>query len=128
MRFSRRRQGLPVYGYDISETVVSNIENKILPYREVGAQELLDKSNITMTDMAGVVRNTDIIFVPIQTPHDPMYEGTTRIPESRVDFNYDWLKSGIQDLANEIESQGQDKVVIIISTVLPALLKKSSLC
>ena len=55
----------------ISETVVSNIENKILPYREVGAQELLDKSNITMTDMAGVVRNTDIIFVPIQTPHGP---------------------------------------------------------
>jgi len=117
-------KGYPVYGYDISETVVSNIENKILPYREVGAQELLDKSNITMTDMAGVVRNTDIIFVPIQTPHDPMYEGTTRIPESRVDFNYDWLKSGIQDLANEIESQGQDKVVIIISTVLPGTIER----
>ena len=40
-------KGYPIYGYDISETVVSNIENKILPYREVGAQELLDKSNIS---------------------------------------------------------------------------------
>ena len=117
-------KGYPVYGYDISETVVSNIENKILPYREVGAQDLLDKSEIKMTDMAGVVRNTDIIFVPIQTPHDPMYEGVTRIPDSRVDFNYDWLKSGIQDLSKEIEKQGQDKVVIIISTVLPGTIER----
>ena len=36
-------KGYPIFGYDISETVVSNIEKRILPYREVGAQELLDK-------------------------------------------------------------------------------------
>ena len=117
-------KGYPIFGYDISETVVSNIEKRILPYREVGAQELLDKHNITMTDIAGVVSNTDIIFVPIQTPHDPVYEGTTRLPDSRVDFDYGWLKSGIKNLSDEIEKQGEDKVVIIISTVLPGTIER----
>ena len=117
-------KGYPIFGYDISETVVSNIEKRILPYREVGAQELLDKHNITMTDIAGVVSNTDIIFVPIQTPHDPVYEGTTRLPDSRVDFDYGWLKSGIKNLSEEIEKQGEDKVVIIISTVLPGTIER----
>ena len=70
-----------------------------------------------------MVLNSEIIFVPIQTPHDPKYEGVTRIPNKRIDFDYSFLKSGIENLSASIEKNGQDKVVIIISTVLPGTIR-----
>ena len=44
-------------------------------------------------------KNSEIIFVPIQTPHDPQYEGVTRIPDKRIDFDYSYLIDGIKDLS-----------------------------
>lgn len=69
-------------------------------------------------------RNLILFFVPIQTPHDPLYEGVTRIPDERVDFNYEYLVSGMKKLSDEIEKQKKDKVVIIISTVLPGTIRR----
>lgn len=117
-------KGHNVWGYDISPQVKEILETKKLPYREIWAQEHLDKSNIKFTNLSEVVNNSEIIFVPIQTPHDERYEGTTRIPEDRVDFDYTYLKAGLKDLSEEIEKQGDDKVVIIISTVLPGTIER----
>lgn len=117
-------KGHKVWGYDISPEVEKIISTKTLPYREIWAQDHLDKSEIKFSSIADVVENSEIIFVPIQTPHDERFEGTTRIPEERVDFDYTFLKAGIKDLADEIERQGQEKVVIIISTVLPGTVDR----
>ena len=38
-----------------------------------------------------VVLHADIVFVLVQTPHHPDYEGTQRLPEARVDFDYRFL-------------------------------------
>jgi len=79
-------------------------------------------------DLTTMVQSCDIIFVPIQTPHDPKYEGVTRIPEERVDFDYSYLKAGIKQLAESIECncRGTSRVitVIIISTVLPGTIDR----
>jgi len=117
-------KGHKIFGYDIDSNVKNILDSKVLPYREEGAPELLKNHNINWCDISEVVKNSDIIFVPIQTPHLPKYEGTTRLPEERVDFDYTWLKSGMKVLADEIKSQGQDKIVIIISTVLPGTIRK----
>jgi len=117
-------RGHNVVGYDISNEVKNIIDAKKLPYREIWAQEHLDKSKIEFVDVEKVVEHSEIIFVPIQTPHDPLYEGTTRLPDERVDFDYTWLKSGLKTLSDEIEKQGEDKVVIVISTVLPGTIRK----
>jgi UDPglucose 6-dehydrogenase len=117
-------KGHKVFGYDIDQNVKSILDTKVLPYREEGAPELLKKHNIIWSSVAELVSNSDIIFVPIQTPHNPKYEGTTRLPDERVDFDYSWLKSGIKILSEEIEKQGCDKIVIIISTVLPGTIRK----
>ncbi len=117
-------KGHKVCGFDIDPNVENIIKTKKLPYQEEGAQELLDKSNLKFTDMEDVVKSSEIIFVPIQTPHERLYEGDTRIPDTRVDFNYTALKSGMKDLSDEIEKQGEDKVVIIISTVLPGTMER----
>ena len=117
-------RGHSVVGYDISEQVKNIIEAKKIPYREKWAQSHLDKSKIEFLPIAEVVRRSEIIFVPIQTPHHPEYEGTTKIPDKRIDFNYDYLKAGLKVLSAEIEKQGEDKVVIIISTVLPGTIRR----
>jgi UDPglucose 6-dehydrogenase len=117
-------KGHTIYGYDIDDNVENIIKNKKLPYREEGAQELLNKSNINWSSMSEVVQNSEIIFVPIQTPHNEKYEGVTRLPEERVDFDYTWLKSGLKNLAEEIKKQGEDKIVVIISTVLPGTIRR----
>ncbi|MCG2722648.1 MAG: nucleotide sugar dehydrogenase [Thermodesulfovibrionales bacterium] len=117
-------KGHDVVGYDISEQVKNIVEAKKIPYKEIWAQEHLDKSKIRFVSVADVVSHSEIIFVPIQTPHDPAYEGITRIPEKRIDFDYTWLKAGVRTLSDEIEKQGKDKVVVIISTVLPGTIRR----
>jgi len=116
--------GHSVSGYDINPQVKEILQSRKLPYREAGAQELLNNHNIKWSEISELVSNSDIIFVPIQTPHDPRYEGITRLPEERVDFDYTWLKNGLESLSNEIEKQGEDKIVVIISTVLPGTIRR----
>ena len=117
-------KGHNVMGFDIAESVKNIIQTKKIPYKEEGAQELLSKSNIKFASVSEVVKHSEIIFVPIQTPHDPLYEGVTRIPEKRVDFDYKYLIDGMKVLSDEIEKLKQDKVVIIISTVLPGTIRR----
>ena len=117
-------KGHSVCGYDINPNVQAILETKTLPYREIWAQDHLEKSNIKFSSVEEVVSNSEIIFVPIQTPHDKRFEGTTRIAEDRVDFDYTFLKAGIKSLSDEIEKQGEEKVVIIISTVLPGTVER----
>ena len=117
-------KGHDVIGYDISENVKNIIEAKKIPYKEIWAQDYLDKSNIKFESLDNVVEHSEIIFVPIQTPHDPLYEGITRIPDKRVDFDYSYLKDGMKKLSDSIEKQKKDKVVIIISTVLPGTIRQ----
>jgi len=117
------QKGHEVYGYDISSAVKTILDTKELPYREEGASELLQNHNINFCDVENMVKNSDIIFVPIQTPHDPYFEGTTRLPDERVDFDYTYLKDGLKTLSDEIDRQGSEKIVIIISTVLPGTVR-----
>ena len=75
-------------------------------------------------DCDEVVEFSDIIFVPIQTPHDPFYDGVTRLPNTRVDFDYSFLKKGMENLSEKIDKLGKDKIVVIISTVLPGTINR----
>ena len=116
-------RGHSVIGYDPSDQVKTIVDTKKLQYREIWAQKHLDKSKIKIKSIEEVVKHSEIIFVPIQTPHGDKFEGVTRIPEERADFDYTHLKKGLSDLSEEIERQGEDKVVIVISTVLPGTIR-----
>ena len=117
-------KGHQVWGYDINSEIESYLKNREIPYQEKYANDLLMDHQINFGKVIDVVRNSDIIFVPIQTPHDYKYEGCTRLTEERDDFNYDALKSGIKELSEEIKNQNENKIVIIISTVLPGTIDR----
>jgi len=116
-------KGHYVCGTDISLDTLENIKKKKIGYKEIWVEDYLKNTKLDVFDIKGVVKNSDIIFVPIQTPHEEKYEGITRIPKERADFNYEYLINGMKELSEEIEKQGKDKIVIIISTVLPGTIR-----
>lgn len=118
------RAGHEVMGYDPSAQVVEIMNTRRLPYREEGAQALLDASKIRLVGSSELVEECDLIFVAVQTPHHPRYEGVTRIPTKRVDFSYDWLKQSITQLAEAALAKGEPVRVVVISTVLPGTIER----
>jgi UDPglucose 6-dehydrogenase len=98
-------RGHNVWGYDTSEAATMNAMDAGLPV-------LYEQP---------MIGNADIVFVAVQTPHDPMYEGITRVPETRKDFDYTALKGAVQGLAEYLQP-GQ--VLAVISTVLPGTMER----
>lgn len=91
------KKGHTLKGYDVVEVSSNLIEIK---------------STIEET-----VRDSDIVFIAVPTPHDPLYDGNA--PTAHLepkDFNYDIVKSCITE-ANK--HMNKDQLLVLISTVLP---------
>ena len=117
-------KGHTVVGYDLNPNVKQYIEKKTIPYIEQSVPELLQKTKIEVLSLAEVLKRSEIIFVAVQTPHDPLYEGITKLPSTTADFNYDYLKSACSDISVELDKLGEDKTIIVISTVLPGTIER----
>ena len=118
------QKGHEIIGYDNSDRVVDIVRSKNLPYKEEGAQEALNQSNIRLASLADVVAVAEILFVAIQTPHESWAEGVTRLPKARADFDYSHLKRGLTEITEEVAKLDEDRVVVIMSTVLPGTVKR----
>ncbi len=70
-----------------------------------------------------VVRHSEIVFVAVQTPHDPEYGGHTFAPYERKDFDYIYLLQAVEGLAHEAKEQKKPIVLVVVSTVLPGTYK-----
>jgi UDPglucose 6-dehydrogenase len=117
-------RGHKVVGTDINPAVEGYLNEKKIPYKEIFVDDLLPKSKISFTSLSEVVKNSDIIFVPVQTPHQPLYEGSTRLPSDRIDFNYEHLVDAILNISKQVDELNTEKIVVIISTVLPGTIEK----
>lgn len=71
-----------------------------------------------------IVRETDLIFVAVQTPHDPRFEGITPLTDERVDFDYSYLRKAVRTLAQNAAYYRKPVTVSVISTVLPGTMKR----
>lgn len=117
---SIENHGHEVYGYDINPAVYDYVANRQIPYEEAGTPELLRETELKMLgSIEEIVRECDIVFCPVQTPHHPMYEGITRIPEERKDFDYSFLKAAVAEIADCAQRLDKDVTLVVISTVLP---------
>ena len=117
-------RGHEVIGCDGSDAVCAAIAARKITYREEGAQEALSQSRLRLVSPGALAAESDIIFVAIQTPHEPRFEGVTPLPGARADFDYAYLKAGIAAIAAEIAARGEDKIVVVISTVLPGTIAR----
>lgn len=95
-------KGHTVYGYDVESDIKTN--------------RVIKKDTIEDT-----VKDCQIVFVAVPTPHDPAYDGsspTHHLPPK--DFSYDIVESVI----SEADSHMTDKqILVLISTVLPGTVR-----
>lgn len=75
--------------------------------------------------LSEAVENADIIFIAVQTPHDPQYDGkapTSHLPTK--DFDYTIVKSVLKDV---VETAPESALIVLISTVLPGTTRREFL-
>lgn len=121
-----------VLGYDINPdydeyTTISKVftEHEASPDGTGVIGDLLDQKNLKLTkDLELVVEFSEIIFIAVQTPHDPLYEGITRVPDSVCNFNYAYLEKAIIDVVQICDRLQLSRTIVIISTVLPGTMRK----
>jgi len=112
------KAGMNVIGTDANTDIASYIAAGKIPYQEVDVEETFSAGKtIGWRDtVAQVLDEADIVFVAVQTPHEPRFEGCTPTPSERVDFDYSHLEKAI----SEITANAQKPVlVVVVSTVLP---------
>lgn len=119
-------KGHDVMGYDKDS---SKMQKDSFPHMETGPdgepsiEPLLRSSTLRFGNLEEVVDHAEIVIVAVQTPHEQKYEGVTRLPENRVDFDYTHLEACMSELSAAIEARGRDKIVVVSSTVLPGTMR-----
>lgn len=114
--------GHEVKGFDVNPAVAGYVRSGRIPYTEEGVDKLLASTTLeVLTSPQAVAEWADVIFVAVQTPHAPRYEGVTELPDERVDFDYSHLVGACADLFAAID---RPTVVAIISTVLPGTIDR----
>ena len=114
-----------IYGFDISQETINNIKSKKVDYWEHGVNDLLLKSKIEVTNsIEDLVAMCEIIFVAVQTPHDPLFEGRTPVPANRKDFSYSHLISVAEGISQALfKLPDKNPLFVVISTVLPGTMR-----
>lgn len=95
-------KGHDVTGYDITERFSKSI-------------------NIYNT-IYDTVKDRDIVFIAVPTPHDPDYDGRT--PTAHLDpkdFSYDIVKQVLKEANNYMN---KEQLLVLISTVLPGTVRR----
>ena len=86
----------------------------------VTGYDIYDRTSDTIkisSTLEGAVKGKDIVFVAVQTPHDPVYDGSQPITHlANKDFDYTIVKKVLTDINQYV---GQETLVVLISTVLP---------
>ena len=111
-------KGHRVLGWDTNAEIRQMVlERGQLPYVEEGAQELLDRNSIEVVVPEQIAEEADLVFVAVQTPHQPQYEGASRLPDTRADFDYSYLESAVRAVVKA-------ECIVVISTVLPGTMER----
>lgn len=83
-------------------------------------QKTSDRIKIS-DSLYGAVVNQDIIFIAVQTPHDPAYDGSSPIAHlPNKDFDYTTVVDVLKDV-NKYATPNQ--LIVLISTVLPGTVR-----
>jgi UDPglucose 6-dehydrogenase len=110
--------GVGKLGMDCAE-VISSKGHIVEGYDTVSR----NPSNFAMKDtIAETIKEKDIIFIAVPTPHDKLYGGET--PTAHLapkDFDY----SVVKDVLTEVnKTVTKDQLVVLISTVLPGTTRR----
>jgi UDPglucose 6-dehydrogenase len=109
-----------VTGCDTSRRPENILAGRVPPPQEEDIDHLIRVNQINIiNDPASLVANADVIFVAVQTPHPPDYDGTVPVPKETKDFDYSYLVSAVRQLSRAADLQQKNITIAVVSTVLP---------
>lgn len=116
-------RGHDIMGYDISP---ARMQKESWPHLEAGVdgktfEECLRESSLRFGSLQEVVRHSELLFVIVQTPHAPEFEGITPLTHKRRDFSYTYLKSAIRDV---LKYASKGTIIAIVSTCMPGTIDR----
>jgi UDPglucose 6-dehydrogenase len=117
---------ITIYGYDrdSSRMSLSALSGAELGRNGSGTlrEEVMGfEHHLHFASLEELIEHSDCILVAVETPHGPLFEGTTPLPMSRQDFDYSALTAVLETLF----AAGRPDVPIgIISTVLPGTIRR----
>ena len=119
-------RGHKVIGWDINP---ERMEPKSWPFQEADYEGRTFElwritADLTFSPPDVIVAECDLILVCVQTPHEPRYEGVTRLPPDRVDFDYSYLQAAVDELYQYGEMHGVHSTIVVCSTVLPGTIRR----
>ena len=118
---------IEVNGFDTNTEIAKYVDQASIPYLEKDSEHYLSNANINVfTTLDEFLDQTDIIFIAVQTPHEPQFEGTTPVPGEVRDFDYSHLQKisrSIRDYLLKPEQSTRTLTISVISTVLPGTMK-----
>lgn len=112
-------KGHNIKGYDVSDAIKNSVMNRTWPHKEEDLPELLTRTSIELESLENLIAWSDLLFVSIQTPHESQYEGITRLPDDRKDFDYQYLIAGMREISSVCARLKRHTTVVVISTCLP---------
>lgn len=120
------KAGIRVNGFDVNPQIANYISQKSVPYQEERIEEFLESADIRFFEsFDSFLDDTDLIFVAVQTPHEPRFEGSGPVPSETRDFDYSFLKTTIAGIAQYLKrSPHRNLTIVVISTVLPGTMKR----
>lgn len=116
-----------VTGFDVSESVITELETHRTERRETHVSCMLFTSNIKFESLESMLKTREIIFIAVQTPHEAEYEGVTPIPDERKDFDYTHLKNAVKSVTQAMPEGWRVPLIAVISTVLPGTIRRELL-
>ena len=113
-----------IFGYEISEKSKQDIRSRQVTFWEHGVNELLAETNLTLVDSVhNLIETCEIVFIAVQTPHEPIFEGRTPVPDTRQNFDYSHLVSTIDEICESLKVlPNKNPLITVISTVLPGTM------
>ena len=83
----------------------------------------VESDSITIVNnLASCINGNEIIFIAVQTPHEPAFDGSRTISDlPPTDFDYSTVKAVLTDVVKHVEPW---QTVVLISTVLPGTVRE----
>lgn len=127
--------GCEVYGYDVSPWAGQVLSGAQPPPAEESIEDLLRSHkerprgiagpSIALQDsIASVMDRATLVYVCVQTPHEPQLDGT-QISVEPDDFEYGYLVSACREIAQAAAARpNYDFAIVVVSTTLPGTMER----
>lgn len=127
-------KGHRVMGFDVCKEVMNHETRAYMETGPDGKQEFNEwfqnspstMQRLSFNPLDEIVQSAEVIFLSIQTPHEPEFEGITFTKGHYKDFNYGYLKNAVVQVRNTIQQNNvkKDIPIVVISTVLPGTIDR----